>query len=504
MKKMKGLLPFAIVGLLFSLGACGSNGGNTSGGNQSASSAQQLPKIKVTTADDKSSLTLIVGENGQLKADQDGVVWASNNEKVATVDQTGKVTAVAPGSAKITATKEGYKTGELSVTVNRKPPIATLHMEDADHYSADGEWTNNSRGPGETPVYSKSSASDGTCIGYFGDGDKETLKFTSSAAIKAELLLTMGHNSSFEPLSDIMEAKLNNAAIDLSKTNYSSDSDGQGGYTFQGVSLGELDIVAGENALEISMKGNAPYLDDLMIYSETAATITVVPAPEKPAITVQNAEEELTIEAESTVQLRVDVEGVKYRSNSESVATVDENTGLVTGVAKGNTDIVITKDGYKTVKAHIVVTEKIVAGEIRVQAEDGMVGDAAVGADTPIVIRSASTGETLTAQWAAGATLVVKFNATGAGSFQLYINARAAGQYGTTNIENLADNIAVKFNDADVAIPAETAISGRTFADYLIGAVSVKVGENKIEVTSLGESENIAPNIDFFKLLPVA
>ena len=247
MKKVKVLLPFAVVGLMLSLGACGGPGGGESGKSTTPSVAPQ-PKVTVKTADDKSSLTLVVGENGQLKASEEGVTWASNNEKVATVDQTGKVTAVSAGTAKISAAKEGFKTGELTVTVNRKPPIATLHMEDADHNAADGFWYNSNRGPELTPVYEKSSASDGTCIGYFGEGDVEVLKFTSSAAIKAELVLTMGHNSSFESLATIMDAKLNNAAISLENVAYNSDSDGQGGYTFQGVSLGELDLVAGENA----------------------------------------------------------------------------------------------------------------------------------------------------------------------------------------------------------------------------------------------------------------
>ena len=65
MKRMKGFLPFAIVGLMLSLGACGAN----DGGSQSAS-VTSIPKVTVKTTDDKSSLTLIVGETGQLKASQ--------------------------------------------------------------------------------------------------------------------------------------------------------------------------------------------------------------------------------------------------------------------------------------------------------------------------------------------------------------------------------------------------------------------------------------------------
>lgn len=502
MKKMKVLLPFAVVGLMLSLGACGSNNGGESGQSTTPSVAPQ-PKVTVKTADDKSSLTLVVGENGQLKASEEGVTWASNNEKVATVDQTGKVTAVAPGSAKISAAKEGFKTGELTVTVNRKPPIATLHMEDADHNAADGFWYNSSRGPELTPVYEKSSASDGTCIGYFGEGDVEVLKFTSSAAIKAELVLTMGHNSSFESLATIMDAKLNNAAISLENVAYNSDSDGQGGYTFQGVSLGEFDLVAGENALEFDLKGNAPYLDDLMIYSETAATIAKVDAPAKETIVMTNSEESLALTAEDTLQLTSATTGLSYHSRNESVATVDEN-GLVTAVAKGSVVIEVYKAGMISAKVTVTVAEKVVAGEIRAQAEDGTCEDAAIGeADTKIIKRSTSTGETCTAQWEAEAVLTIKFNVENAGAYSVYLNGRAGGQYGTVNIDDLKAVIEVKVNNVAIAIPDALAISGRTFTDYLLGNANLTVGENTIEVKAIGES-NTAPNIDFFKLVPNA
>ena len=501
MKKMKVFLPFAVAALVLGLGACDKKAESAQSSNQPVSSVPAKPSIKVTAADNKTKLGL--NETVQLAADKEGVTWSSSDAHIATVSEQGLVTAKGYGSVTISAKKEGHTDGKITLTVERPAPTATLHFEVADHYSADGEWTNSNRGPGETPIYEKSSASYGTCVAYFGEGDKETLTFTSDKAVKAELMVTMGHNSSYDPLSDIMGAKFNNADIDLSKTAFESDSDGSGNYTFIGVSFGMVDLIAGNNVLELSMKGNAPYIDDLLIYAVSAATIAAVPAPEKPAITVQNAESELTIVAESTVQLRCDVEGVSFTSNNEAVATVNA-TGLVTGVAKGNTDILIKKDGYKTAKAHIVVTEKVLAGEIRVEAESGTVGGEALSDATPIVIRTASTGETLTAHWAAGETLLVNFNATSAGSFKFYLNARAAGQYSMTDIADLAADIEIKFNDAAVAIPADTAISGRTFTDYLMGVVTVKSGANKIEIKSLGEEADIAPNIDFFKFVPNA
>ncbi len=84
--------------------------------------------VKVTSITlSPSSLTLSVGSNQTLTAtilpsdaSNKGITWSSSNTSVATVDQTGKVTAVMAGSCTITATaKDGSgKKGTCAVTIN--------------------------------------------------------------------------------------------------------------------------------------------------------------------------------------------------------------------------------------------------------------------------------------------------------------------------------------------------------------------------------------------------
>ena len=122
MKFKKGL---SALGLLLALTtvACGGTGssaaeGSAKGSSQPAiSSSSALPSIKVTAADNKK--TLEVEETVQLSADVEGITWESSNTAVATVDATGKVTAVAAGTAKISAKKDGYKAGDITITVNK-------------------------------------------------------------------------------------------------------------------------------------------------------------------------------------------------------------------------------------------------------------------------------------------------------------------------------------------------------------------------------------------------
>lgn len=92
----------------------------------------------------KSSTTLVVGENESLvatvedvlnKATNKEVTWTSSDESVATVDDTGKVTAVAEGSTTITATSvvDSRKKDTCTVTVLPKYGIT---VESGEHGSA--------------------------------------------------------------------------------------------------------------------------------------------------------------------------------------------------------------------------------------------------------------------------------------------------------------------------------------------------------------------------------
>lgn len=82
--------------------------------------------INVTSVElNKSALNLKVGDSEQLTATvkpddatDKGVVWASTNSGIASVDQTGKVTAVSAGAVTITATtNDGGKVAGCDVTV---------------------------------------------------------------------------------------------------------------------------------------------------------------------------------------------------------------------------------------------------------------------------------------------------------------------------------------------------------------------------------------------------
>ena len=448
----------------------------------------QLVPIKVTAADSKT--TLVIEETVQLSADKDGVTWASSDAAVASVSATGLVTALKAGSATITASKDKHKAGTITITVTRPAATATLHMEDADHFAADGEWSNSGRGPIDTPVYSKSNASDGTCLAYFGDGDIETLKFNSDKAVKAEICLMIGYYYSIDDASASFDVKFNKAAITL-PAGQPYESEGTSDYTYKPVSFGDLDILKGENVLEITMKEGAqyhPYIDDLLIYAAEPATITVVKAAEKDPVVVKS--ESLTVAEGKTVQIESDMTGLSYKSASTSVATVSE-TGLVTGVAAGTTTITVSKDGFKSIRVAIEVTEAEGVVKFGVQSGTGE------GITTRTSQNLSEPYNYIIDEFPANAVLSFEFEASKAGTYSLYMKARASGGYSSTTTDDLATCMELSINGAKLTLSGT--VEG-SFTEYLLGDVTLNAGKNTLTIKCL----TTVPTMNTFKFIPKA
>ena len=451
----------------------------------------ELEKIEVTAAGET---TLLAGQTVQLSANKQGVTWKTSDEKVATVSDAGLVTGVAFGSATISAEKEGYAAGSVTVSVVRPAPTATLHMEDADHYTADGVWgtsySGTMYGPGEdSPVYARSSgnASDGTCIAYMDNGDQEILTFTSSAAVKAELVMMMASRNAVSDMSAVMTVTINGDPIALSGKEFAGGGDTN---TFVEFSFGDVNIKNGENKLQFDFLGSSPYMDDLNIYAESAATIAVVKPAAKPDVTVD--QESITVKEGKTAQITSSLTGLSYKSASESVATVSD-TGLVTGIKVGTTTITVAKEGYKAARIPVTVTEA--EGVIALGINEG---------SSPDDVVKTRTSQNLTApynyivdEWPVGAVLTFNFTVEITGPYNLMMKARASGGYNSTTTDVLADVMELKINGN--VVPLTQTVSG-SFAEYDLGVVNLTAGPATMTI----EAKGTVPTINMFRFVPNA
>ena len=119
--KRKAFFQMIVFSALVSFGVAACGGANNEGGQ--GSSSAQLEKITITAEGNKKTLTL--GESVQLTASVEGVTWASSKQDVATVSNTGLVSSVGAGTTNITASKDGYREGSISIKVELEKIVIT-------------------------------------------------------------------------------------------------------------------------------------------------------------------------------------------------------------------------------------------------------------------------------------------------------------------------------------------------------------------------------------------
>ena len=511
MKKSKIILPSIGLALIaaFGLVACGGKGGNSNGGSQQGSSEVSLGEITITAANNKTEL--LVGETVQLQASVEGVTWKTRAAAVATVDENGLVTAVGAGSVKIRAEKDGYDTGSITITVTKAPEKeahTVIDLEHADHYSPNDIWGMDLSqygmgfmGPGDSPVEDNNGATaDSHSLGWLQAGCKETLTFTANKAAEVEIGISMAYSAEMN-LASSLSVKFNGVAIDLTGKVCEGPEDGDSNnyYDWHTTSFGKVNLIQGNNVLEIEMIGQGPNMDVFKLYSDDKAlTITVVEPVAKPSITVTPTEKE--IEVGETVQLQASVEGVTFTSADATIASVSE-TGLVTGVKQGVTSITVTKEGMKKATVAITVKAKPVAGQIVLEAEDAIIPE---GATIQIENNGSASGGKSLGYFGAGQTFTIEYTAAEAKEYKLSIVAAAcemAADYSGIVDMDLGTNMSLKLGTTAIdltgkTLPGNTSWNFSNFQEIDLGTVNIAAGKNVFTFEALAQG----PNIDCIKL----
>ncbi len=122
---LKGLASVCALAVMFGTVSCDDDDDNSNGG-VAVSAVEVSPKTITIKVGETTTLSVNVTPSEADKT----VTWSTSDEKVATVDNAGKVTGVAEGSAKVTATtKDGNKTASCDVTVSNSAVAAEVVLE---------------------------------------------------------------------------------------------------------------------------------------------------------------------------------------------------------------------------------------------------------------------------------------------------------------------------------------------------------------------------------------
>ena len=193
----------------------------------------------------------------------------------------------------------------------------------------------------------------------------------------------------------------------------------------------------------------------------------------------------LEVREGKTAQITSSMEGLTYKSSSNSICTVDEN-GLVTGVKAGTATITVSKEGnYKDAKVAVTVLEK--EGIVALNLADGVIAPEGGWQE----YNSSYSGNWLRNP-AKDATLTYTFQSELAGKFDIQLGLRGS-------VADLSTVMGITVNGADVAVSGAVS-SSSSAVDTIVGQTDLKVGDNTMVITILAEDSGLY--LKTLKLMP--
>jgi uncharacterized protein YjdB len=361
--------------------ACGKPEPDPGHGQTTPSQPQVVAVSSVSL--DKTSVSLNVGESVTLaatvkpdNATNKTVSWSSSNASVASVDASGKVSAVAEGTATITA-KAGDKTATCSVTVTKKVvAVESVTLDKSSLELNEGETAT------LTATVKPDNASDKTVTWSSSKTSVATVDANGKVTAVAEGTATITAKAGDKTATCSVTVKKNTVAVE-SVTLDKSSLELTEGETATLTATVKPDNATNKTVTWTSSSSSIATVDQngkITAVSEGTATITAK-AGDKTAsctvtvkkkvvavesVTLDKSSLELTEGETATLTASVKPDNatnktVTWSSSNQSVATVDQN-GTVTAVAEGNTTIT-AKAGDKTATCTVTVKKKVVAVE---------------------------------------------------------------------------------------------------------------------------------------------
>ena len=334
----------------------------------------QAGRIAVTSVVlDKTSLNLNVGDSETLvatvkpdNATDKTVMWTSSDDTIATVDETGKVTAIKEGTATITA-KAGEKTAECKVTVYVAVSSVELNKTTLSIIEGESETL--------TATVKPDNATDKTVTWSSSDEKIATVKDGKVTAVKvgeATITATAGDKTveckvtvSPVPVSSVtldhtsLELEIGETATLVASVKPDNAADKTVTWTSSDTKIATVDASGEVTAVEEGETTITAKAGDKK--AECKVTVKRVPVT---SVSLDKITLELTEGESASLTATVSPDNatdktVTWSSSDATVATVDDN-GKVTAV-KAGTATITAKSGDKSASCAVTVKAAFVA-----------------------------------------------------------------------------------------------------------------------------------------------
>lgn len=364
MKNKHFLMPImAILIVFFMIGCPESASDNVAVSSVTINEAAASPYTINVGGDDITLHATVLPGNASNKT----VTWTSSAPTIASIGATtGTVTALATGTANITASAGG-KTSEVfvvnvlvpvtSVTINEmsQSPKAllvggtgiTLTATVAPPGASNSTVTWTSSAPAIASVNSATGAvtalAAGTADIFASAGGIRSTAFVVNTSVIAVESVTINEMSQSPKTLRVGEAGITLTATVLPE-NASFKT-----VTWTSSATTKASVNATTGAVTAVAQGDATITATAGgVASTTAFAVTILP-PYISSISITNDSPMLDVGETDTMTFRilptgVPVQTVKWSSSAPEIATIDENTGVITAVAKGTTTITVTSD----------------------------------------------------------------------------------------------------------------------------------------------------------------
>ena len=276
------------------------------------------PKYKISL--DSASATLQVGDTKQLTATYYGssVQWTTSDATIATVSETGLVTAVAAGSATVTAKDAANNDATCEFTVSAAPIIPEHDLVIAlNNSNASNNWMSVEDAQNLIAAFQREGQA-----GYGKDIELHIISGKNIAGVVSDIE-TINQNDLARVDAALCRSAFftNSACPEMLEGSNIVDVNATWGY-----SGGQFGIFANafEEHVELATAFATFVAGNHIDYFEMDASVS--------------------LDVNATQQLTV-VEGATYTSKNAEIATVSE-TGLVTAVSAGSTKITVSKGLY--------------------------------------------------------------------------------------------------------------------------------------------------------------
>ena len=341
-----------------------------------------VKEVSVTSVSISNTIaSLFVGNTRQLdvtvypnNATNKNIIWSSSNNSIATVSDTGLVTAKAEGNVTITATSQSNPLVNDTTTISISEPSIEPIWVSKINLDVPSTITYGDTARAIATVY-PASASNKTVVFSSSNTSVATINESSGAitALKAGTftitvsatdgsgVTTTSSTITVERATQTINASDKTITFGTSGNSLKATTSGNGTISYKVASGSSVSVNSSTGALTINSAGNTTITisaSETGQYNKATKNVTVIVNKASQTLSASANPSIIEIGGTTTATVSGNKTPVTWSSSNTAIANVNSTTGLITGISEGTTTIIATASAnanYKEGKDDVTI-----------------------------------------------------------------------------------------------------------------------------------------------------